>query len=128
MVQIDFDAVQSQRVSYLQLLREVRSHLPREIRLSVTALASWCNDDPWIDATSVDEIVPMLFRMGPDARRVTTRLREYGRWPVAACNGALGVSLDEHWDGLAAAGRVYVFNPRAWRPEDLRQASRLLID
>lgn len=126
MVQIDSDAVRSQRASYTQLLREVRSQLPRGVRLSVTALASWCNDDPWIEPASVDEIVPMLFRMGLDARRITTRLSEYSRWPVAACNGAIGVSLDERWRGLPPAPRVYVFNPRAWREEDWFTTQRLL--
>jgi Protein of unknown function (DUF3142) len=126
MVQIDFDALRSQRASYSQLLREVRSQLPRGVRLSVTALASWCTDDPWIDSASVDEIVPMLFRMGPDARRITTRLSEHNRWPVAACNGAVGVSLDERWKDLPPAARVYVFNPRAWREEDWFTTQRLL--
>ena len=92
----------------------------------MTALASWCNDDPWIDAGSVDEIVPMLFRMGPDARRIATRLREDRRWPVAACNGAVGVSMDERWSDLPLAPRVYVFNPRAWREEDWFTTQRLL--
>ncbi len=128
MVQIDFDAVRSQRLSYLALLRAVRSQLPTSVRLSMTALASWCTDDRWIDASTVDEIVPMLFRMGPEARRVTTRLREYGRWPVAECNRAVGVSLDEPWSGLGAATRAYVFNPRPWRSADWTAAQRFLRD
>jgi hypothetical protein len=126
MVQIDFDATRSQRPVYQQLLHDVRSRLPHGIRLSVTALASWCNDDPWIDAGGVDEIVPMLFRMGPDARRIATRLREDRRWPVAACNGAVGVSMDERWSDLPSAPRVYVFNPRAWREQDWFTTQRLL--
>jgi len=128
MVQIDFDAVRSQRQSYLELLREARPQLPTTVRLSITALASWCTDDPWIDASTVDEIVPMLFRMGPEARRVTTRFREYGRWPVAECNSAVGVSLDEPWNGLPAATRAYVFNPRPWRSADWTAAQRFLRD
>jgi hypothetical protein len=128
MVQIDFDATRSQRPAYQRLLHDVRSRLPPGISLSVTALASWCNDDPWIDAGSVDEIVPMLFRMGPDARRIATRLREDRQWPVAACNGAIGVSMDERWSDLPLARRVYVFNPRPWRADDVRLAGRLLAD
>jgi hypothetical protein len=128
MVQIDFDATRSQRPAYQRLLHDVRSRLPPGISLSVTALASWCNDDPWIDAGSVDEIVPMLFRMGPDARRIATRLREDRQWPVAACNGAIGVSMDERWSDLPLARHVYVFNPRPWRADDVRLAGRLLAD
>jgi Protein of unknown function (DUF3142) len=126
MVQIDFDATRSQRAAYQQLLREVRSRLPKDLRLSVTALASWCNDDPWIDPQSVDEIVPMIFRMGPDARRIDTRLREDRRWPVSSCNSAVGISLDEGWRALPPVQRVYVFNPRAWSADDVSRTLRLL--
>jgi hypothetical protein len=126
MVQIDFDARESDRPFYAAVLRETRARLPRSTRLSMTALASWCADDPWIDATTVDEIVPMLFQMGPDARHVVTRLREESRWPVDACNGTAGVSTDEKWRGLPAARRVYVFNPRQWQASDIDVAARLL--
>ncbi len=125
MVQIDFDARQSDRPFYAALLRETRARLPRSTRLSMTALASWCADDPWIDATGVDEIVPMLFQMGPDARHVVTRLREEGRWRVDACNGAAGLSTDEKWRGLPASRSVYVFNPRPWQASDLHATTRL---
>lgn len=126
MVQIDFDATRSQRTAYQQLLHDVRTRLPPGVRLSVTALASWCNDDPWIDPPSVDEIVPMIFRMGPDARRVETRLREDRRWPVAACNSAIGISLDEPSRELPRAARIYVFNPRSWQADDLRAVRQRL--
>ena len=125
MVQIDFDARESDRPFYAALLRETRARLPRSTRLSMTALASWCADDPWIDATTVDEIVPMLFQMGPDARHVVTRLREEGRWRVDACNGAAGISTNERWRGLPTARRVYVFNPRPWQASDQNTAARL---
>jgi hypothetical protein len=119
-LQLDFDARRSDRPFYSALLKSVRSSLPREIPLSITALASWCVDDPWIDTRDVDEIVPMLFQMGPDARHVLTRLDEDGRWPVAACNGAAGLATDEPHDHLAPARSIYVFNSRAWTLDDLR--------
>jgi hypothetical protein len=125
MVQIDFDARRSDRLFYAALLRDTRVLLPRSTRLSMTALASWCADDPWIDVTGVDEIVPMLFQMGPDARHVVTRLREEGRWRVDACNGAAGLSTDERWAGLPPAENVYIFNPRPWHASDLDVAARL---
>lgn len=119
-LQIDFDARRSDRPFYAALIKSVRSKLPRGIPLSITALASWCMDDPWIDTRDVDEIVPMLFQMGPDARHVLTELDENGRWPVASCNGAAGLATDERHDRLPPARSVYVFNPRAWTPGDLR--------
>ena len=64
-VQIDFDATLSQRPMYRGLLHAVRRELPRGMPLSITALASWCMQDNWLDDLPIDEAVPMLFRMGP---------------------------------------------------------------
>ena len=55
-----------------------------------------------------------------------TRLREDCRWPVAACNGAAGLSTDEKWRGLPASRSVYVFNARPWQASDLDTAARLI--
>ena len=99
-VQIDFDARLSERPFYAALLRDVRARVRPPLRVSMTALASWCTDDPWIEPGLVDEIVPMLFQMGPDARRIVTRLQEDRRWPVEACTSARGLSTDEPWSRL----------------------------
>ena len=110
--QIDFDARLSERPFYSALLREVRRRVRPPVRVSMTALASWCADDPWIEADVVDEIVPMLFQMGPDTRRIVTRLQEQRRWPVEACNAARGVSTDEHWRQLPPAPTTYIWRGR----------------
>src|SRR5262249_49474683 len=62
-LQIDFDALASERVFYRQLLERLR---PKVKKLSITALASWCLDDGWIRDLPIDEAVPMLFRMASD--------------------------------------------------------------
>ena len=112
-LQIDFDARQSQREFYRKLLTEIRSRLPKEMPLSMTALASWCAYDDWIGTLPVDEAVPMYFRMGPE-HRVTD---EPGwTYPVreSLCVGRAGVSTDEAWPKLSKDTRVYVFHPRPW--------------
>src|SRR5262245_39949529 len=48
-VQIDFDATVSEREFYRGLLSEVRRQLPPSTSLSITALASWCAGDNWLD-------------------------------------------------------------------------------
>jgi hypothetical protein len=111
-VQIDFDARLSERPFYVALLRDVRARVHPPLRLSMTALASWCADDPWIEPGVVDEIVPMLFQMGPDARRIVTRLQESRRWPVEACASARGVSTDEPWPRLPPATTTYIWRDR----------------
>src|ERR1043166_268329 len=67
-LQVDFDATLSQRAFYRDVLHRVRSKLPKDMPLSMTALASWCEADHWIDGLPVTEAVPMLFRMGPGER------------------------------------------------------------
>jgi hypothetical protein len=108
-VQIDFDATLSQRPMYRRLLHAVRSGLPRGMPLSMTALASWCMQDNWLDDLPIDEAVPMLFRMGP-AEHAGSRPRLL----APACDGAIGTSLDEPLRGSVARRRVYVFNARPW--------------
>jgi hypothetical protein len=128
-IQIDFDATISERASYATLLKDVRHNLPASLPLSITVLASWCIGDPWLEQLppgTIDEAVPMLFRMGPDTANVATFLRSGDEFRAAACQGSLGLSTDEPLSkGLLngtfpnvpsdwQAKRIYVFAPRAW--------------
>ena len=91
-IQIDFDAADSERDVYRRLLARVRAVLPRTVPLSMTALASWCVGDTWLDGLPVDEAVPMLFRMGP----INEPYSSIGVRPadaVPACRAAVGTSL-----------------------------------
>jgi hypothetical protein len=128
-IQIDFDAPSSARPFYIALLEDVRGKLPPSLPLSITALASWCIGDPWLAMLppgTIDEAVPMFFRMGPDAGNVRKFLHSGDDFPVAVCRGSLGLSIDESLSNdLLTAGstfstldprekRVYVFAPRSW--------------
>ena len=66
-LQIDFDATASQRAFYAAVLSEVRHRLPRDLPLSMTALASWCAGDgtPTSDTS---------------ATRTSTRARATAAW------------------------------------------------
>ena len=126
-VQIDFDAARSERGFYSALLTDVRRRLPARMPLSVTALASWCIGDPWLDdlpAGTIDEAVPMLFRMGPDTHRVAALLQSGDDFRSQVCRGSLGVSTDEPFSEALLRGdalrnirdwsgkRIYVFPGR----------------
>jgi hypothetical protein len=128
-IQVDFDATVSERAFYSALLSDVREKLPSSVPLSITALASWCIGDAWLEQLppgTIDEAVPMLFRMGPDAANVAKFLSTGADFPVRACQGSLGVTTDEPLSGamLGAAPnqairatrnkRIYIFAPRAW--------------
>jgi hypothetical protein len=116
-VQIDFDARASERASYKRLLASLRSGVAKPV--SVTALASWCAGDRWLDGQPVAEAVPMFFRMGGNENRDMA---------VAGplCRSSIGLSLDEPWPKARPPGlvRIWLFSPRPWTEARYRAALR----
>jgi Protein of unknown function (DUF3142) len=123
-VQIDFDALSSERTFYRALLVDLRNELPPATRLSITALASWCFGDNWISDLPIDEAVPMLFRMGADDQQIRMRLKAGDEFGAAVARHSVGVSTDEPVAARLAGRRVYVFNPRPWTIDSVKQITR----
>lgn len=129
-LQVDFDARDSERGFYAEALRKLRRRLPTDMPLSITALASWCLEDGWISEAGlddvVDEAVPMLFRMGPEAPRIRQRLArgEGFREPLARFSA--GLSTDEPRIRLRGSRRYYVFHPGPWTPDAWDRIAREL--
>ena len=123
-VQIDFDALVSERNFYKSLVADLRKNLPENTPLTITALASWCVGDRWLNEMPVDEAVPMAFRMGADDKPIRDFLAKDNDWREPLCKGSYGVALDEP---LAAKfkpnRRFYVFNSDSagWKAEDLKR-------
>jgi hypothetical protein len=128
-IQIDFDATESERESYVTLLTALRARLGANAHISITALASWCEGDAWLAALpagTIDEAVPMLFRMGPDATAVGESLAAGNDFAVPACRTSVGISDDEALSRSILSGsltgaqpafarkRVYVFHHGTW--------------
>ena len=114
-VQIDFDAMQSERTFYRALLEDVRAQLPDQVPLSITALASFCVGDRWLKDLPVDEAVPMIFRMGADDRTIRSMLAAGDDFREPLCQRSYGVAIDEPPDfARDATRRVYVFNTHSW--------------
>lgn len=120
-LQIDFDAKESERAFYKSLLQDLRARVPQAMPLSITALASWCIYDNWLDGLPVDEAVPMLFRMGIDERRITGYLNEGGSFRSPLCRLSSGVSTDEPMKLVSPAQRTYVFHPQSWSEMSVRR-------
>ena len=114
-LQVDFDARQSERGFY----RELMDAVP----MGITALTSWCSGDRWLEGAPIGEAVPMFFRMGRGERRA---------WDVESgvCARSIGVSMDEAWPAVRpkTVDRVYVFDPHAWTKEDWVAAKRRIME
>ncbi|MDQ0464843.1 hypothetical protein QO010_002627 [Caulobacter ginsengisoli] len=112
--QVDFEVRASQRPILLDLLTDVRAGLPSGQRLSMTALASWCDTEQWMSQAPVDEVVPMLFRMGPGGQGLRRRLEAGGDLREPRCRAAMGMAVDQPLSRLPPGRRLYLFNPRPW--------------
>jgi hypothetical protein len=122
-VQIDFDATVSQRAMYRRIIQAVRRRLDPGAMLSITALASWCVGDRWMDDLPIDEAVPMLFQLGP----LNEPYREVAAAPSGAhrlCRSSLGTALDEPLTLAPRGRRIYVFNPGPWTAATIARAER----
>lgn len=120
-IQIDFDAKSSEREFYRSLLYRVRSQLPDSVGLSITALASWCRGDDWLDDLPIDEAVPMLFRMGVERNQFRRALTDGVGFSTPLCRESAGISTDEAIIRLPSVKRIYVFNPTPWSESSLKQ-------
>ena len=77
-----------------------------------------------LDVT-VDEAVPMFFRMGRDVRPSNQPGWSYPvREPL--CMSSRGVSTDEPWPVVRPDQRLYVFHPRAWSDIALKNLDTLV--
>jgi hypothetical protein len=117
-LQVDFDAVVSERPFYRAVLYELRQHVPAPMPISMTALESWCESDGWITGLPVAEAVPMLFRMGPD------HYSPGADFTGILCRSSVGISTDELPARIPRGRRVYVFHPRAWSEDDVQAVLR----
>jgi hypothetical protein len=118
-IQIDFEVRASERQMLLEVLRGVRAGLAAGRKLSMTALASWCDTERWLASAPVDEIVPMLFRMGPAGENLKRRLGDGGDFADRDCRTSIGIATDTPPYGLPSGRRVYIFSPRPWSGEAL---------
>jgi hypothetical protein len=117
-VQLDLEARPSQRDDYRALVRSIRAVLPREMGLSVTALAWWCRSPSWLDGLGADEVVPMFFRMGRDNAALRGIVASRPQQLHPACRGgSAGFSRQEPFADpvIGRYRRTYWFDEKGWR-------------
>ncbi len=117
--QIDFDASVLEREKYKQLVADIKSKIPSNIQLSITALVSWCHTFSWLDELDIVFAVPMFYRMGPDATLIRSGNVGETFMKAKKCKRAIGVSTDEPVpDKKFLRDRdIYLFNPEPWTKE-----------
>jgi len=120
-LQVDFDATASQRSFYMKLLKQVRARLAPNLPLSITALVSWCTQPSWLEqipGNTVEEAVPMFFRMGGPT---TSRATAPKVWSVTEplCASSVGLATDETWPAVPPEQRVYLFRAGPWSAADI---------
>jgi hypothetical protein len=118
MLQLDFEAPPRQWRAYRALVALLRQTLPADLRLSITALAHWCAaPDRWLDALPVDEVVPMLYRLGAQPQFWRQRFLDGDARLAQRCRGpAMGFATQEPPPAalLARTERAYWFDASAW--------------
>jgi hypothetical protein len=121
-VQLDYEAAVSERDFARRLVTALRRAI--HVRLSMTALASWCLFDDWIADLPVDEAVPMVYRMGRDREPVRRWLDEGRDFREPLCRQSVAVSLADPPPRLPSGRRRFVFNPHSWNDALPRTRSR----
>ena len=121
-IQVDFDALVSERDFYRALLQDLRAQLPDKVPLSMTALASFCIGDRWLEDLPVDEAVPMIFRMGADDKPIKNMLGGGDDFREPLCRRSYGIALDEPFEMKRdPLRRLYVFNNHSWSESNVRE-------
>jgi hypothetical protein len=120
-LQIDFDAVTSERNFYRKLIFDLRPQIDKEIPLTITALGSWCMADNWLDNLPIDEAIPMLFDMGTEDKSVRAFLDSKKDWNEPLCRTSYGLSINQPLDyDFLPKRRFYYFSSSSWKLEDVK--------
>lgn len=134
-IQIDFDALYTEREFYRQLIDDIAVRLPDGVKLSITSLASWCLFDDWIRNLPVHESVPMMFSLGRERAKVLNYFRQGADFRTLRCCRSLGLSLEEPDVNRLMIPlirrrtipcRVYVFTKTAWNAKKVKAVQEML--
>ncbi|MFZ6734966.1 hypothetical protein ACO0LG_23805 [Undibacterium sp. Ji42W] len=126
-IQLDFEAMESQKPYYLELVNGLKKSLPANIKLSVTTMAAWCSEPELLARIKADEIVPMFFKMGSNASRYQDRLIYHPEQLAPQCRDqAIGFSVQETPSSNVHQRyqRRYWFNDKNWHVDAVFMPSR----
>lgn len=125
-LQIDFDAPKTFRPAYLLLLQQIAQKIPTKMILSITALASWCLYDRWLNNAPIDKAVPMMFAMGNQTQNTLAALEKEKQFLAPLCQGQIGISTNEQLPFIPTDSQIYIFSPGTWREAEYIQTLKIL--
>jgi hypothetical protein len=121
-VQVDFDVTISERDFYRRLIYDLKTQLPEDTPLTITALASWCAGDTWFSDFPIDEAVPMVFEMGADDELIRKFLIDGNDWREPLCRKSYGIAIDETVKAdFQPNRRRFYFKSKVWEKADLEK-------
>ena len=118
--QIDFEVRSSEKDFYKKLISEVRNKLTYRVPLTITALASWCDKNSWLNSLAI-MATPMFYRLGLEDHEIKTGLVGKTFMQARACQKSIGVSTDEKLpDSKYFKNKsIFIFNPNSWTSASL---------
>ena len=75
---------------------------------------------------SIDDAIPMLFRMGADDAAVRRQMDSGADFALPVCRHSVGLTTDEPAPRFPLRRRVYLFAPTAWTAPHLNATLKLL--
>lgn len=124
-VQIDFDASLSERPFYKDLIFATRTAIDSNVPVTITALASWCSSDRWLDGLPIDDAIPMLFDIGNDESGVRGSIANGEDWNEPKCRKSYGVSINSHpIEGMKKDRTIYYFKSSPWTEDDFTKIEK----
>ena len=122
--QVDMDARPSEYGHYGGIIETVNDNLGYKI--SISALASWCPKNSWINDLEISYAVPMLYRMGESFFLLKA---EGIVLDNNFCKKNVALSTDEldfDFQRYVVNKNVFVFNPDSWTKESLNDIIKLI--
>ncbi len=130
-LQIDFDALPSEQDFYQKLLIYLREQLGQQTIISITALASWCTDNRWLEKVKlpINYVVPMFFSLDRDAKRRAKFIENFPHQRHNLpdyCQGSIGLATYENWHfPFSTSDSVFVYTKGSWDAKKLAIAQQL---
>lgn len=111
-VQIDFDALKSQRGFYKKLLEKLTYNFSH-IKWTITSLASWCLYDPWIDDLPIDYAIPMFYNLGSQKEKILANLK-LNSYKSKKCKSIIGMHAKTMLKLKQNENIIFIFTDTPW--------------